>query len=85
VEGGEVRVIVDRQYAEEVQVERVTPPPERVESAAADLVYVFRAADAGQGATFVFYCTPQRFGWLRGRVALPAAGPALTFTQLIYP
>jgi hypothetical protein len=83
-EGGEVRVILDRRYAEGVQVEYATPPPERVETAGDDLVYVFRAADAGRPATLVFQCTPQRFGRLRGRVALPA-GEALTFTQLVYP
>jgi hypothetical protein len=82
--GGEVRLWLDRQYAEAFQVQHVTPPPDRVEAASDRLTYVFDVPQPGQAVTIVFDLEAEKSGLLRGRMGLDT-GPAFNFSQMVYP
>jgi hypothetical protein len=80
----EARVWMDRQYAESVQFQRVTPQPESVEAGPEGLTYVFNVEDSNQPTAFTFDLQPQKMGLLEGRVGLEDEEP-VSFTQVVYP
>lgn len=84
VRGDEARIWVDGRYVETVQVERIQPPPERVEAHPDRLTYVFALEQPGQGGTFAFHLLPRSVGSYPVRLGLQG-GPEHRFTQLIYP
>jgi hypothetical protein len=75
------KIFVGRKYLESVQVEQITPEPDKVEAAAQWFIYSFTR----QGPTAVtFHVRPDEFGVLSGEARL-AQGETIAFWQLIYP
>lgn len=78
-------VRLNREYLEAVQIESVSPPPETVEAAPGDDIYVFsRAADgAGEPFTVTFYLQPKGAAVISGRAS--ANNVTREFRQFVYP
>ena len=81
---GQVRVWLNRNYVEGVQIQKVIPEPERVEAEPDRLTYVFRTANLNQPTAVTFYLQTQQVGLLSGQVGLAQKQP-LSFSQFIYP
>jgi hypothetical protein len=81
---GTVRLWLDLDYLENVEIRQVTPQPEQVEEGPDRLTFSFRIADAAMPATVTFHVRPERVGLLRGQFGLTDQ-EALTFTQWVYP
>jgi hypothetical protein len=80
----EVRLWLDRQYVEAIQIEHVDPEPESVAIAGERFVYTFKASDLRQNAKIMFHLEPNRFGKAHVRLGL-LDGPEIAFTQFVYP
>jgi len=78
-----VRVRMDGNYMKHIQIERVTPEPEREIGADGAVTYVFhsRPESAFEAS---FYFTPEKHGRLGGWIALDD-GPRQSITQFVYP
>jgi hypothetical protein len=81
---GQVRIWLDRDYLEQVQLQQVSPQPLRVEAAADHWVYVFRATQPNQATAVTFFFQPQHIGSLSGSIGLEAQ-ETLDFSQFVYP
>lgn len=81
---GGSRVWLSRDYLDAVSVQRVTPPPERVEARPDRLTYVFALAEPGRPTVVTFEVEPQRPGPLAAALGVEG-GPAVGFTQFIHP
>jgi len=80
-----VRVWVDREYLEGLQVRGVTPEPEGVRAGSDGLTYVFENGAGGRPATVTFDdVQPQGVGPLEGRVGLEGEEP-VGFRQFVCP
>jgi hypothetical protein len=79
-----VEVWVDRAYLQGVQLERVVPEPEEVQSAGDRLIYVFGVDTPGQPVTITFDLRHMEFGSKSGQVGL-GDEPALSFSQFVFP
>ena len=79
-----VRVWLDRNYLENVQLQQVTPEPERVEVGSERLIYVFQLSELNQSTAVTFYLQMEQIGFLPGQVGL-VEGQTLNFNQFIYP
>lgn len=79
---GELRVLVDRRYLAGVRIDAIVPAPIAVESAPGQLLYRFAAGDEPPEITFHVHV--DTIGPQRVRLAL-AGGPAVSFTQFVYP
>lgn len=78
-----VRVSIASAYLKQVQLEHITPPPERVVSADGAVEYRFNTVpDARLHATFHF--APDYVGPLRGWIAVDGQG-RLAIDQFVYP
>jgi hypothetical protein len=74
---------MDSRYARDIQIERITPEPEREMGADGVVTYLFQTQpDAELEASFHF--TPQKYGKLEGWVAMDN-GARHSLTQFIYP
>lgn len=82
--GTAVRLRVNGDYLEAVQLEGVNPEPDRVEAHDDGLIYVFEQARPGAGGTFVFHLRPLRSGAHAIHLAVDG-GPERAMTQLVYP
>jgi hypothetical protein len=82
--GPEVRLWIDAPYARRMEIEAVTPEPERMEAARDRLTLVFSLARPGAGLEAVVDLRPQAIGRVRGAVGL-AGGPAARIAQFVYP
>jgi hypothetical protein len=80
----QMRIWLSRDYLEGVQIEQVTPQPERVEAGPAQLTYVFAVSAADRPVVIIFSLKTAQIGRQRGCVGL-ADGPSLCFRQFIYP
>jgi hypothetical protein len=78
-----VRIRMDSRYARSIQIERITPDPEREASADGTVTFLFRTQpDAALEASFYF--TPEIHGKLEGWVALDN-GARHALSHFIYP
>ena len=82
--GPEVRLWIDAPYARRMEVEAVTPEPERMETTADRLTLVFALAHPGEGLEAVVDLRSRSFGRVRGAVGL-AGGPTAHIAQFVYP
>jgi hypothetical protein len=73
---------ISREYLASVQVENITPQPEKVELDAGWLIYSFSTRQHPGTATF--HLQPEKFGMLFGEARL-AEGEPISFRQLVYP
>ncbi|MGH9943441.1 MAG: hypothetical protein ACRD9R_13925 [Pyrinomonadaceae bacterium] len=82
--GGQLRLSLNRDYVEGIQIERIEPEPDTVEAHADRYVYVFNAPDISGATSVTFRFEPNRYGrapvrlWIEG-------GPQLSFRQFFYP
>lgn len=79
-----VRVWLDRDYLENVQIQQITPEPQRVEAGSERLIYVFQLSELNQRTAVTFYLQLEHIGFLPGQVGL-VEGQTLNFNQFIYP
>ncbi len=84
VTNGEARVHLDRKYLEGMQIETMSPEPERTEVSPDGATYVFRVSDASRPAEVLFHIRPGQSGRIPGTVRL-AEGPSVQFNQMVYP
>lgn len=84
VRAGKVRVWLNREYLENVQLQQVTPEPESVEAQSDRFVYTFQTPKQDQPTTVTFYLQPDQIGSLPGLAGLETQQP-IRFNQLIYP
>jgi hypothetical protein len=75
-------VSLSRKYLAAVQIEHISPQPEKVEADVDWLIYSFSTRQGAGGATF--HLKPEKFGTLSGEAKL-ARGEPLSFRQFIYP
>lgn len=82
----QIRLNLNRQFLEAVELESVTPQPARVELAPRGQTYVFDAPHLAEGdAEIVFHYRPDRtMRSVSGVVGLEG-GPAASFAQFVYP
>ncbi len=77
----QIQLSLSRQYLEGIQIQQVTPEPDRIELSSDRLIYVFN----GTAPTAItIYMQPEQMGLLHGFVRLEGAQP-LQFQQFIYP
>jgi hypothetical protein len=81
---GKVRVLLNRDYLNGVQIQQVTPQPESVEAGLKQLTYVFQVTEPNQPTAVTFHLQTQQIGLLSGQVGLFGEQP-LRFSQFIYP
>jgi hypothetical protein len=81
---GQARVWLSRDYVEQIQIEQVTPQPDRVEAGPDRITYVFDIGDTSPPAAITFYVKPQTIGRLAGRAGLADSQP-VSFSQFVYP
>jgi hypothetical protein len=85
VDGGDkVRFWLSRDYLDGVQLQQISPVPERTEIGADRVVYTFAAAKRSPSTVILFYVEPEKAG-LQTALAGGADEQIVTFTQLIYP
>jgi hypothetical protein len=81
---GELRLWLNSEYLAGVQVEKVTPEPERVEAGADRHTFVFRVSDVSRPTRLTLRVQAQRYGLRRAWVGLEGREPA-PFWQFVYP
>jgi hypothetical protein len=80
---GELRLWLAREYVEELSIQHITPPPDRVELDAERVTFVFGwRGDAG-GAVVAFTNEAERAGTVAGLVG--AGGVAVAVRHFLYP
>jgi len=86
VEGGAIRLWINREYLKSIQVQEVDPQPDTVEATPERLVYIFDAKEGsgGRPTEVTFELEPDEMGTLAGRVGLDG-GASQTFEQFVYP
>ena len=83
-EDGTIRLWLDREYMQAVQVEEISPEPESMEAGEDGIVYVFRVADAERSTRVTFRIQPSGYGLLSGGVGLVGQF-RLRFRQFVFP
>jgi len=73
-----------RDYLDRVDVEHISPEPERVKVGRDSLIYIFNVARTNEEATITFHLKPTGYGKTPVRLGL-VDGPQMDFTQFIYP
>jgi hypothetical protein len=82
--GEAVKLRLDRSYLDGVEIERITPLPDDVETTADQIVYEFRVDTPGAPIEVSFDLRPSTFGVKQGSIGL-TGGLVLDFTQLVLP
>ncbi|HEX3034967.1 MAG TPA: hypothetical protein VHT73_07495 [Thermodesulfobacteriota bacterium] len=78
------RIWFDKNYMKGIQIQQITPEPESVESVSDRLVYTFKLAKPNDPTEVTFHLKLEQIGSLSGKLGL-VNGPAIRFTQFIYP
>jgi len=81
---GTVRVWVDRDYVEALEIRSISPEPVRQVAREDRIVYEFATAALKLPLTVTFSVSAEEFGGLRGTVGL-VDGPEVAFEQLVFP
>lgn len=82
--GNTQAIWLNRDYLEEVEIERIIPEPDRVEAGSDRLIFIFHTESRNQPTTITFNLQPEKMGSLPGQVGL-REGESLQFHQFIYP
>lgn len=80
---GNVRLKMDSVYAKHIQIERITPAPEREVGEDGAVNYVF-ATEPGAKLDASFHFVPQKYGKLDGWIALDG-GARIALGHFVYP
>jgi hypothetical protein len=81
---GAIRLSMDTALFDHLQVEAVTPEPDRMELQPGRVLYVFPVAADGEDLTVTFDMLPTRYGPHTVRMAV-GDGPPVQFRQFVYP
>jgi hypothetical protein len=81
---GEIMIQLDRNYLENIEVNSISPAPDREIKDADWITYVFKINGGSWPFTAYFYLTPRKAGPLSGTFQLQN-GNAVSFSQFIYP
>jgi hypothetical protein len=81
---GKVRLWLDSEYIQNIELKHIDPEPERVEAGPERFTYTFNFSGDGQATTLIFHFEPNNFGRMSAAIGL-GDGPPLAFTQFIYP
>jgi hypothetical protein len=79
-----IRLWVDRQYMQDMEVESVLPEPESVETGPDRIVFIIPLAEVGPPTAVTLRLQTQRIGLLEGQVGVEEGG-SLHFQQIVYP
>jgi hypothetical protein len=82
--GETVAVWLPHDYLQHVEVASISPEPLEVRDGDNRLTYYFSLQEPGAPAWITFHLTPMRPGLLAAQVGLDE-GPAVQFTQFVYP
>jgi hypothetical protein len=83
--GGEVRMWLNRKYLESIQLQSVTPQPDREVAGPERVIYVFDVAtDPEEPTAITFNFQPDKIGPLKAEVGIEG-GMSLSFGQFVYP
>lgn len=80
----ETRLWLSRSYIDAVDVQHITPQPQRVEAGTDRFTYIFAISQMDQQIKITFHVEPERPGRVTGRLGLED-GTALSFAHVIYP
>jgi hypothetical protein len=81
---GEIGIQLNKGYLQSVEVNSISPAPDREIKDADWITYVFKINDGSPPFTAYFYVTPRKAGPLSGTFQLQN-GNAVSFSQFIYP
>ena len=81
---GELRLWIDRQFVEAVEIKRIDPEPEHSEINGERFVYVFKTAAAPATIKLFFHLEPNKFGKTPAQIGI-VDGPELQFSQFYLP
>jgi hypothetical protein len=84
VQGGEIHLWLDQDFASRLEIMRVMPEPESVEIGPERVVYVFAVGEQGSPLTISFAYEHDGFWLEEGRLGL-MNGEAVEFTQFLFP
>ncbi len=79
-----VRIAVDREYLEGIQLEGMVPEPESVESGADQVIFVFSVREPNEPMTIMFDIEPETIGVRTLRLGLDGDQP-LNLRQIVFP
>lgn len=82
--GDELRIRIGTDYLNSVQVERVSPQPDRTEVAGDWITYVFPVAKSGEATTVTFHVKNEKVGPIAGWVSVEG-GQRAAFKRFVYP
>ena len=71
-------------FVDQIEIEEIYPPPERVKVAGDRLIYIFNVAQTNDPVAITFHFKPDGYGKTRARLGL-VDGPEVTFSQFVYP
>jgi hypothetical protein len=83
-ESDRIRLWIRRAYADEMRVQAVLPPADRVDVDADRVLFSFARASPTREARILLKIEPQSTGPEQGEIGLDG-GSALAFTQFVYP
>jgi hypothetical protein len=83
----EVRIAFTRDYVHEMRVDSILPYPQRVETVAEEVLFVFRVAPQTPSARITINAMPLHVGSLQGRVRIvgDANAPSIPLDQFVWP
>jgi hypothetical protein len=84
VENGEVKIWIDRAYADQFGLQNIVPDPDSADVEPDRVIYTFTTGQANGPLTVTFSYNHDGFWRQHGRVGL-IGGPTISFTQFLFP
>jgi hypothetical protein len=84
VQEGRVRLTLNREFLDRLEIERVVPEPESVEASGANVLYTFQVSEAAPLSEIRFDFEHDRAGLAHAEVGLES-GPRLAFDSFVFP
>jgi hypothetical protein len=81
---GALRLRVDRDYLEQVEVTQIDPEPEQMELTANEIIYTFNVPMPDQPVRIFFYTEVHGYGLVPASIEV-VGGPKVDFSQFFYP
>jgi hypothetical protein len=81
---GQVRLWINRDFIENIQLEHIDPEPESMEVGSDRITYVFKVSDPNQPTAVTYHYEPNSYGSRPIRIGIEG-GSQLTFTQFFFP
>lgn len=75
---------LDRHWLADMEIQAITPEPERTRTSADQVVYTFRVDPSSTPARLTYELETRSVGLINGRVGL-MNGPSYSFSQFAYP